>query len=83
LTGLRAGGARRLCEEPLHRGHRVGAFAPSSRVVSSRPVELAFEWTRDGIELIFTHLGLNAGTAFRPVREALDAALYADPSADN
>jgi hypothetical protein len=65
-----------LCEEPLHGQHRLGRFEAPSRIVSARPVELAYEWTRDGIEAIFGYLGRDVIAYFDPVRAAMDAALY-------
>jgi hypothetical protein len=68
-----------LCEEPLHGRHRLGRFVAPSRVVSAKPVELAYEWTRDGITAIFNYLGTNVDTCFDRVRGALDDALYESP----
>lgn len=65
-----------LCTEPLHGGHRVGAFAPPSRTVTASPVFLALEFARDGICQVFSYFGRDVHERFDPVQKTLEEAAY-------
>ncbi len=68
-----------VCNEPLHRGHRVGTFGAPSHTVGPQPVVAAFDFVRDGISAVFEHLGLDVEADFEPLDDALHAALYEAP----
>jgi Family of unknown function (DUF5677) len=72
-----------ICEEPLHAGHRVGAFRRPSRTLGPQPVVTAFNFARDGIVAIFDHLGIDVLDRFEPVGLALEAARFAKPEDSN
>jgi hypothetical protein len=65
-----------VCAEPLHAGHRVGAFMPSGRTIGPAPAMSAYRYVRDGICEIFGHFGIDVGSHFKPVEQALRRALY-------
>jgi Family of unknown function (DUF5677) len=67
-----------MCEEPLHAGHRVGAFGPPSRSVSATPVFLALDLARAGISQVFTYYSQSVESLFDPLQKALKAAAYQD-----
>jgi hypothetical protein len=67
-----------MCREPLHGGHRLGAFMPSSRLVGAFPAISAFEYVRDGICDVFTHFGLDVREEFESLENALENALCED-----
>jgi len=52
-----------ICDEPLHRDHRVGAFRPPSRTVSASFAFSAFELARDGITQVFAHYERDVSSA--------------------
>jgi hypothetical protein len=63
------------CEEPLHMGHRLGAFRAPSRYVSVDAPLRGFELARDGIVEAFRFYGVEVGDAFKSLEEALGGAL--------
>jgi hypothetical protein len=65
-----------LCHEPLHGGHRVGAFVGSSHTIGPQAIATALQVAADGIVAIFDHYGIDVAREFVPVREAFDAAMY-------
>jgi hypothetical protein len=72
-----------MCREPLHGGHRLGAFMPSSpRLIGPAPAMSAFQYVRDGICDIFTHFGIDVTREFEPLSQALENALYTDEQRD-
>jgi Family of unknown function (DUF5677) len=64
------------CGEPLHGGHRMGAFGPPGRTVGPQPVVFAASLAEAGIRAIMTHCGIEIGDAFAPFQAALENALY-------
>lgn len=72
-----------ICREPLHGGHRLGAFMPSSRTVGPVAPMTAFQYARDGIAAIFRHLGIGVEDNFQPLEQALRQALYTDADGDD
>lgn len=71
-----------VCTEPLHAGHRVGAFAPPSHQLSNAPALAAFDLARAGICQVFEHYGRDVRDLFDPVECALEKALYEDGESD-
>jgi Family of unknown function (DUF5677) len=66
----------RVCREPLHGSHRLGAFESPSRVLGPQPVVLALDLARGGINQVFAHLGKDVEESFGEVEEALRAAAF-------
>jgi hypothetical protein len=71
-----------MCREPLHGGHRLGAFMPSSRTLGPIAPMTAFQYARDGIAAIFHHLGMEVEDKFEPLERALRTAVYTDADGD-
>jgi hypothetical protein len=67
-----------LCTEPLHGGHRVGAFQGSPRTIGPPAARSALAIAEEGITAIFGHYGLDVAADFAPVWTAFDAAMYDD-----
>jgi hypothetical protein len=65
-----------FCREPLHAGHRVGAFSGSSHTIGPQAVASALQIAEDGIVAIFDHYGIDVAHEFAPVRKAFEAAMY-------
>jgi hypothetical protein len=68
-----------LCEEPLHGGHRVGRFRPSSRQLGFHPAFFAVDVARAGVTAVFAHYGVDVEAAFDGVHQALDRAASTGP----
>jgi hypothetical protein len=73
------------CTEPLHGGHRIGAFAGSSRTIGPQAVGSALQIAEEGITSIFGHYGIDVSSAFAAVWDAFNAAMYVseDEAADS
>jgi hypothetical protein len=71
-----------VCTEPLHAGHRVGAFVGSSHTIGPQAVASALQIAEDGIVAIFNHHGIDVSHEFAPVWEAFDAAMYLSEGED-
>lgn len=67
-----------VCDEPLHRAHRVGAFRPSPRTLSSLPPQRAFAIAKDGIVAIFAHSEEDVSGEFDALQDALLAGIRAN-----
>jgi hypothetical protein len=65
-----------LCEEPLHQGHRIGAFRAPSRTVTAQPIFYALDLTREGICQVFDYYGRDVQPLFEPLQKALEDAAY-------
>ena len=65
-----------LCHEPLHGGHRVGAFVGSSHTIGPQALASALQIAEDGIVAIFGQYGIDVAHEFAPVWKAFDAAMY-------
>lgn len=70
------------CTEPLHGGHRVGAFTGSSRTIGPQAIRSALQIAEDGIVAIFSHFEIDVSDDFAPVWEAFSAAMYVDEGED-
>jgi hypothetical protein len=74
-----------VCTEPLHMGHRVGAFRAPSRTLRISAVTMATRFAQEGIVAVFGYFDIDVESKFAPLLEALDRALYAsdsDPDGD-
>jgi hypothetical protein len=71
-----------VCKEPLHMGHRVGAFRAPSRTLRIDAVSMATRFAREGIVAVFDYFGVDVERKFEPLSEALARALYDDSDAD-
>jgi len=67
-----------LCQEPLHRGHRLGAFRAPSRTISTRPIFYALDLAREGICQVFDYYDRDVRALFDPVQKAVEDAAYED-----
>ncbi len=65
-----------LCTEPVHGGHRIGAFESSARNIGPQAVWSALEIAEEGITSIFDHYGLDVSGEFTPVWDAFRTAMY-------
>jgi hypothetical protein len=68
-----------LCREPLHGGHRVGAFKASSRTIGPQAVRSALQIADEGITTIFNQYGVDISQEFAPVWAAFTSAMYVTP----
>jgi hypothetical protein len=71
------------CTEPLHGGHRVGAFAGSSRTIGPQAIGSALQIAEEGIVAIFGHHGIDVSHEFTPVWETFNAAMYVSEDDDS
>ena len=71
-----------ICSEPLHGGHRVGAFVGSSHTIGPQAVASALQIAEDGIVAIFNRYGIDVSLEFAPVWEAFNAAMYTSETGD-
>jgi len=67
-----------ICQEPLHRNHRLGAFAPPPRTIAATPAFLALDLAREGICQVFDYYGQDLRDNFDGLRESLEGAAYAE-----
>lgn len=67
-----------ICTEPLHGGHRVGAFVGSPWVIGPEAITSALGIAEEGIVSIFSHFGIDISQEFTPLREAFEAAVFMD-----
>jgi hypothetical protein len=65
-----------LCTDPLHGGHRIGAFRGSSRTIGPQAAQTALTVAEEGITAIFGRYGLDVSSDFVPVWTAFNAAMY-------
>jgi hypothetical protein len=73
-NGRRRENDTKLCTEPLHRNHRVGAFRAPSGLVQTSPPFGALRLARDGISQVFGYYGWDIGSNFQAVEVALTQA---------
>jgi hypothetical protein len=71
-----------VCTEPLHGGHRVGAFVGSSHTIGPQAVASALQIAEEGIVAIFSHHGIDVSPEFAAVWEAFNAAMYVSEDRD-
>lgn len=64
-----------LCKEPIHGGHRVGRFKPSSRMLGPTPARQALHIAREGIVAVYAHHGQDVDRCFDAVTQALHNAV--------
>lgn len=71
-----------ICDEPIHGGHRIGAFQASERTIGPQAIGSALQIAEEGIVAIFGRYGIDVSGDFAPVWAAFDAAMYVhdDPS---
>lgn len=67
-----------LCSEPLHGGHRIGAFSSPSHQLSDATAQAAVELARDGICEVFDFYERDVSGLFGPLEAALKKALAFD-----
>lgn len=71
-----------LCTDPLHGGHRIGAFQGSSRIIAPPAARTALTVAEEGITSIFGRYGIDVSPDFAPVWTAFNAAMYEDETGD-
>lgn len=64
-----------VCANPLHRFHRVGAFAESGARGSLAFLQMAFDLTRDTVTEVFAHYGKSVDDAFDLCISEMNAAI--------
>lgn len=71
------------CTEPLHGGHRVGAFVAPLHQISNAPPLTALSLARAGICQVFSFYDRDVEAGFSPLESALDSALFDDNADDD
>lgn len=64
------------CKEPLHGGHRIGAFGPPTHTINDFSPLFALDLGCDGIAHVFDYYGRDVRPIFEDLHDAVRSALF-------